>query len=228
MRDSLIYSFASIACLRDPFESMTSSKILIEGVSSENPLSIGDQKNILLSGYWQSENYFLEIRDILLNEISPKYKLRPEYGQAKSKIDLSESVAIHVRRGDYVSNPRSANLNGVLPLRYYQNALDYIKLNLNHPHFFVFSDDIPWVKSHFDFRGENHTFIEGVKDPNAIEELELMRSCKHHIIANSSFSWWGAWLGSNKNQVVIAPSQWYASKLTPPELLPPQWVRLGC
>jgi hypothetical protein len=218
--DSLIYSLASIVYLRSFVEPLTFSKSLIEGVDSENLFNVNDQKNIILSGYWQSESYFLGIRDILLSEISPKDKIRFEYDDVKSKIDSSESVAIHIRRGDYVSNPLSATLHGVLPFRYYQNAVNHIKLNLSHPYFFVFSDDIPWVKNHFDSRGENYIFIDGVKDSNAIEELELMRSCKHHIIANSSFSWWGAWLGVWKDQIVVSPRGWFADGSTPNNLLP--------
>ena len=223
--DSLICSLGSIVYIRNLVESLTFSKSLIEGVDSENLFSINDHKNIILSGYWQSENYFLGIRDLLMSEISPKYKIRSEYDDMKSKIDLSESVAIHIRRGDYVSNRLSATLHGVLPFRYYQNALNHIKLNLSHHHLFVFSDDIPWVKSHFDSRGENYTFIEGVKDSNAIEELELMRSCKHHIIANSSYSWWGAWLGAGKDQIVVSPRRWFADVSTPNNLLPKNWIQ---
>jgi hypothetical protein len=224
---SIINAFSSTLYLRDIFDVLTHNKTVTEDMECENKFEFNGIKNIFLKGYWQSQNYFLGIRNLLLQEISPKLKLCHKYFELKNKIEQCEAIAIHVRRGDYVNNFRSASVHGTLPISYYLKAIDLILKNTNYPHFFVFSDDISWVKQHFDFKGLNHIFIEGINSPSAVPEFDLMRSCKHHIIANSSFSWWGAWLGIGAKQIVIAPSQWYANKLTPPNLLPPQWLQIN-
>jgi hypothetical protein len=223
---SLINSLSSNLYLRRIFGLLLAKESVIEGVDNKNIYELNRNKDIILKGYWQSQNYFLGIRNILLKEISPKCNLSQKYFDLKIRIEQAESIAIHIRRGDYVNNSRSTSLHGVLPASYYLNALEYMLSNTKHSHFFVFSDDISWVKNCLDFKGVNHTFIEGMEIQTTISEFDLIRCCRHHIIANSSFSWWGAWLGASTNQIVIAPKQWYATRLTPPNLLPPQWIQM--
>jgi hypothetical protein len=148
-----------------------------------------------VQGYWQSEFYFTNIRDILLQEFVPKkYPTFPTWMQVKS-----ETVAVHVRRTDYLSESRY----GFLGLNYYLNAIELIKAKVSDPLFIVFSDDILWCKKYF--LGENFVFADDTSWSADYLQLFLMSKCKHQVIANSSFSWWSAWLNNNSNKIIVRP-----------------------
>lgn len=186
-------------------------------------LKVGN--SIYLDGYWQSEKYFYQnrnlIRQIFSNPKSVSEDIR-EYGKKLSKY---KSVSIHIRRGDYVTNPETLNVHGICSLEYYYKSMDYIVSKEKEAHFFIFSDDLRWVKENFQ---SNHSFnlvnFEGNSSPT--EELWLMSQCKHHLIANSSFSWWGAWLSQNPQKMVIAPKKWFNKNLETKDLIPNKWIRL--
>jgi hypothetical protein len=186
------------------------------------------KKNIYLEGYWQSERYFKAIRTYLVSELSvsdTKFSLQGQ--QYKNHIENELfSVSLHVRRGDYVSNTETTDFHGLCDVDYYQEAIRKIRKELPHSTFFIFSDDKDYVKEIFN-RLPNVVFIEHI--PFDFEELLLMSYCKHNIIANSTFSWWGAWLNTNMHKIVIAPDLWFADKemnLPIRYLIPKNWYKI--
>jgi len=164
--------------------------------------------NIYLDGYWADEKYFNGIRQELVREFILKDTISNEAKNYLNYIKSLNSVALHVRRGDYVQNSYTNSVHGTCDLEYYQKAIQFIKEKVYNPTFYIFSDDIIWCKENFNFL-ENKVFVDDTK--NALEDLELMKNCKHNIIANSTFSWWGAWLNQNDDKIVVAPKRWFVS-----------------
>lgn len=154
-------------------------------------------------GFFLNESYFLNIRDTLLSEITLKDDPSDHFKNILAEIEASNSVSVHVRRGDYLNH----RLLNVLSLDYYDKSLGYFKKNEKNPRFFIFSDDKKWVKENLALDGDV-TFV----DTYDYEELILMSKCKNNIVANSTFSWWGAWLNDNDDKTVIAPKLWYKEK----------------
>lgn len=180
-------------------------------------------KNGYACGYWQSEAYFNDIRPLLMAELTVKNEHLAGYAGIVSDILSKNSVSIHIRRGDYVTNPVTNSFHGVCSLDYYCNAIAYMKKIIPNPHFFIFSDEMDWVKEYVNFDAP-YTMVEA--NPDYID-LHLMSHCKHHIIANSSFSWWGAWLNPNPEKIVVAPKQWFkAEHMSSADLIPESWVTL--
>ncbi len=149
---------------------------------------------VVIDGYWQSEFYFKHIRKELLKELTPKVEI-----DIPSSISNRNSVAVHVRRSDYLVDQRY----GFLGLTYYKNAMDLFRKNLSNPVFIFFSDDMEWCKTHFSVFDDVY-FMTPNED---WEDLYLISKCAHQIIANSTFSWWGAWLNQGENKIVIRPEQ---------------------
>lgn len=159
--------------------------------------------NIYLDGFWQSEKYFKDIKEEVQNEfVFPK--LLEEEGISFEKMIKNEnSVSVHIRRGDYLKNKSMyGDLSGG---EYYTKAIDYMEKYLDNPVFFFFSDDIEWVKK--EYTGDRRIFVDDWNKDEHVD-MQLMSMCKHNIIANSSYSWWGAWLNNNQEKIVIAPSFW--------------------
>lgn len=184
---------------------------------------------ITQSGYWHSEKYFEPIADIVRKELTFTNKHCIEFDLYRSAIlNTESSVSIHIRRGDYVNHPEFSKTFGFTGLVYYQRAMSFIKMKVSNPKFFLFTDDKEWVKANFD-TGEDHFHYVEVTGPDAdLDDLHLMSLCKHNIIANSSYSWWGAWLNSNKNKIVAAPANWFKNQPTwdTKDLLPESWTRI--
>ena len=181
--------------------------------------------NTLLEGYFQSERYFLEIQFILKREFLLKSTLLGVNRDIEKLTTSTESVMIHIRRGDYVSNPKALKTHGLCSLTYYENAIEHIRSKVKDPKFFIFSDDPDWTRTHLSL-GDQATYIAGNADAPEID-LCLMTRCKHFIVANSSFSWWGAWLGGDEQSIRIAPRPWF-DKATFDEidLIPNAWITL--
>ena len=180
--------------------------------------------NFSITGYFQSEKYFLNYKKIVLKLLrfpKAKNKLIQNY---LNLIKNRNSVAIHIRRGDYLNNPKVKCYHGVLGETYYKKSISYIKKNLKKPLFFIFSDDINLVKKTFLFLNKKKYIFIDTK--SSISDLYLMSNCKHFIIANSTFSWWGAWLSKNKHKVVCAPKKWLRAKISTPDILPRSWVKI--
>ena len=185
------------------------------------------KRDLFLFGYWQAYPYLEKIRPILQTEFRTKTPAPDHYQIYHELIRKSESVMLHIRRGDYVNSPSAAKFHGVLPLSYYQQAIEALLLNEPDAHFFIFSDDLPWAKEALP-KNLNITFVENaLRADAAAQELQLMTQCKHHIIANSSLSWWGAWLKPDSNSLVYAPNRWISdSSLDLSKLLPARWNRI--
>lgn len=180
---------------------------------------------VYLNGYWQSEKYFDSLRPRLLEELLPAAPVAPENAALAAEMRACESVSLHIRRGDYVANPEALKVHGVVPLDYYRAAAAKMVSALERPRFFIFSDDMEWVRENLDV-GHPLSFV-GVDRRNADhEDLHLMSQCRHQIIANSSFSWWGAWLNRNPDKIVLAPKQWFAAPIDTRDLIPEGWWRL--
>src|SRR6266496_4880131 len=169
--------------------------------------------NVYLEGFWQSEKYFKPIENIIRNEFMVKESPSELNRHYLDEIGYVNAVSLHVRRGDYVSDEVTNAVHGVCGIDYYREAINRMASDVNDPHFFIFSDDMEWTKVNLSIDRYPVTYI----DHNAAadyEDLRLMYSCKHHIIANSSFSWWGAWLNNYTEKKVIAPKKWFRSLLT--------------
>jgi hypothetical protein len=173
---------------------------------------IDGKSNLMLDGYFQSEIFFRKYVDQIRQSFS--FKQEPTSNSLKWLELIRESkntVSLHIRRGDYMLN-HNVSSHGLCDLSYYDNAISYLKDLLGKVNFIVFSDDIAWCKEQFISDDEKvFQFVEGNSGDFSYEDLRLMSNCQHNIIANSSFSWWGAYLNSNKNKIVCRPSQWFAS-----------------
>ena len=146
--------------------------------------------------------------------------------EAAAEIGACNAVSLHVRRGDYAADPVVMAMHGVCSLDYYARAVEYVLERVSKPVFFLFSDDPDWVRDHLKVRGSMRVVDQNGPDSGS-EDLRLMVQCKHHIIANSTFSWWGAWLNANPDKLVIAPKRWFADgSLNTSDLLPTNWVKM--
>jgi len=182
--------------------------------------------DVYLQGFWQSEKYFSNHRELILNEFT--FKSRPTRKNAilLKSINSSESVSVHVRRGDYVSNVQANKFHGTCDIGYYKKAIKDLAKKCKSPSFYVFSDDIEWCKKNLPI-SYPVTYVSHNQGEKSWEDMRLMSKCKHNIIANSSFSWWGAWLNTNPNKVVIAPKNWFRDKsVHTDDLIPSTWVKL--
>jgi hypothetical protein len=179
-------------------------------------------KDTSITGYYQSENYFKDKRKEVLNILKfpiPHNKLLNIY---LKRIKESNSIAMHFRRGDYLLS-KHKNYHGILPFDYYKKSLHFFNNKIKYPKFFIFSDDIKFIKKNFSLNKKNFFFIN---TKSSINDLHLMSKCKHHIIANSSFSWWGAWLSTYKKKIVCAPKQWVNANIVTKDILPKSWVKI--
>lgn len=191
---------------------------------SFNPKVLEAKNDIYLQGYWQSEKYFKDIREILIQEFSIK-TTEEKNTPLLNQILGCESVSLHVRRGDYVSNKKTSQTHSCCSIEYYLNSIKYIKSKIKKPVFFIFSDDPGWVEKNL--RLENSFIIRGNEKEKSSEDIRLMSSCRHNIIANSSFSWWGAWLNQTPDKIIVAPQKWFnIAKFESVDRIPSSWVKL--
>lgn len=185
----------------------------------------GHHRAVVLRGYWQSYKNFVECESVIREDLEFRNSANEVNQRFSSEIEETESVAVHVRRGDYYSDPVVRATLGTLELEYYRRAASFVVTRVANPRFFVFTDDPIWAKANLGFlpaakvvdhnRGAGH------------EDLRLMTRCKHFVIANSSFSWWGAWLGRHSTKIVVAPRRWFVSHAEAlDDRLPPEWVQL--
>lgn len=181
--------------------------------------------NVMLMGFWLSEKYFSDIKSILLKEIKLKAPPVGLNSELLQEIDTCNSVSIHVRRGDFLQpNYRNTFIN--LPLDYYHNAINLIAAQVEDPNFFIFSDDPEWAKQNLnvDFKT---TYVSHNSEGGCHEDLRLMSACKHNITANSTFSWWGAWLNPNPEKIICTPHLWYnLPGHDQRDLIPDSWTKV--
>ncbi|QCD45350.1 alpha-1,2-fucosyltransferase [Campylobacter mucosalis] len=179
---------------------------------------------VYIEGYFQSEKYFCDIKDILLNQFVLKTTLSNYAISIKDKI-TQNSCSIHIRRGDYLLG-KNINYHGVCDLKYYQDATDFLEQKCGDLTYFIFSDDIEWAKGNLKL---NNAFYVDSSDRLPHEDIYLMSLCQNNIIANSTFSWWGAYLNQNQNKIVIAPKIWFSNaklQSQTSDLIPNEWIRV--
>jgi hypothetical protein len=180
---------------------------------------------VYLVGYWQSDRYFREIRADLIKDLSLRDALPSASDAIRQSMRSCDAICVHVRRGDYLTDPAAVKTHGVCSVDYYGKSIREICQGLDRPHCFIFSDDPAWVRTsmHVDCP---MTVVDVNGPDDAHLDLALMAACDHFVIANSSLSWWGAWLGNSPGKRVIAPARWF---LTPDknttDLLPASWRR---
>lgn len=182
--------------------------------------------NSYLEGYWQSEKYFSDIAETIRNEFTIKIQPTGLNKELTERIKSCVSVSIHIRRGDYVKNPYTSRIHGICDIEYFLRGMNYLGNQICSPHYFIFSDDPDWVINNFNIPYQS-TYVTHNHAQNDFEDLRLMSQCQHHIIANSTFSWWGAWLCRNLHKIVIAPQRWFndADK-DMKDLIPASWKRM--
>lgn len=186
----------------------------MHGFLSDNCL----RDNCYYDGYWQTYRYLEVSKDFLLSRIClNNFSTGNEF--YLKQIMSTKSVSLHIRRGDYISIKKNSDIFHICTIEYFNKAIEFIEKNVLNPQFFVFSDDIEWAK--LNFIGSKYTFVEGNK---AQADMYLMSRCKHNIIANSTFSWWGAWLNTNSDNIVIAPNLWYVGDLNNNNFIPKKWI----
>lgn len=174
-----------------------------------------------VKGYFQTEKYFSEIRSTLLQQFIVNRETANSTKQYKKEIiQAANSCSVHIRRGDYVSNSKSNTIHGTCSLDYYKEGIKIIEEKYKNVTFFVFSDDIPWTKENLILK--NAIYIDHKCLPH--EDIYLMSLCKNNITANSSFSWWGAWLNTNEDKTVISPKQWFVDKKN--EIACLNWIKI--
>lgn len=165
-----------------------------------------------LIGYWQSEKFFSSYAEQIRQDfVFPNLPEGVATDLAQRITNTPNSVSLHIRRGDYIHNHEVQSIHGNISFEYYKQALSYIKDKYGTTTIFIFSDDPSWVKENFDCCGHEKNIIDLDFPQYPYHEMHLMTLCQHHIIANSTFSWWGAWLGK-QNGLIIAPSKWFSQK----------------
>tara|TARA_Y100001968_G_scaffold333308_1_gene395391 strand:- start:2477 stop:3361 length:885 start_codon:yes stop_codon:yes gene_type:complete len=180
---------------------------------------------VILDGYWQNEIYFSKYRDEIKPLIKLNSKINSKDYQLIERIKGSNSICLHIRRGDYISNTNASRIHGICSKEYYLKAIQVVSNSIQAPLFFIFSDEPHWVRSNFNFDCQSIYIDSNLLNPEI--DFTLMSYCKHFIIANSTFSWWAAWLSESKNKKIIAPKQWFLNKeLNDSFSLDQKWIRI--
>lgn len=183
-------------------------------------------ENTYLDGFWQSEKYFKSIESIIIQEFKPKESLNAENENWLEKIKSVNSVSVHVRRGDYVSLKNAKEHHGNVTKQYYQSAIKSLKEKNRDIELFVFSDDLEWCENNLKFDISTY-YVDVNQQQNFHLDLYLMSHCRSNVIANSSFSWWAAWLNQNRDKTIIAPKEWFANNvMSSKDLIPDTWIQL--
>ena len=179
-----------------------------------------------LKGYWQSQENFIESSELIKKDFRLKSSRKIKNSRWYKKINNKNSVSIHVRRGDYVSDEVTNSFHGIIGLEFYKAAMKLIRKKIDSPVFFIFSDDIEWCQKNFKLRDGLNFVDEKWED---FYDLKLMSLCSHNIIANSTFSWWAAWLNSNSSKIIICPKKWFNNDLKnnmSNNLIPHNWISI--
>ncbi|MGL4596142.1 MAG: alpha-1,2-fucosyltransferase [Bacteroidia bacterium] len=212
--------------IRRQFISILGNPIIREGGSKFLPQLNTLQPPLYLDGFWQDERYFQSIAANIREDFTPFVSPSEKNTALLEQIKTVTAVSLHVRRGDYVSNAATAAFHGNLTPSYYQQAVQLLQEKIGNIHLFIFSDDVNWVRFNMPFNVPT-TYIDHNTGRDSHWDLYLMKNCQHHIIANSSFSWWGAWLNPSPQKIVIAPRHWFAdANAGGQEIVPSNWLRL--
>jgi len=201
--------------------------VIYEKTLEFDPQNLETQQDVYVDGYWQSEKYFLGSSEQIRKDFKIKTAPSAKNAAMLSKIQSVNAVSLHVRRGDFLDNELN-KIHGTCSIEYYERAADLISKQTTNPVFFIFSDDLNWARENIKLQ-QDLVVVDINDDKAAHEDLRLMSGCRHHIVANSSFSWWGAWLNPRPDKIVVAPKKWFND----PELnrqsrtiVPESWIRL--
>jgi hypothetical protein len=178
-------------------------------------------------GFYQNEKYFKDIEDVIYKEFTLKNTLTIESKKWEEKIQSTPiSISLHIRRGDYINNLKTKSIHGLCDIDYYERAVKLLKEKIDQDfEIFIFSDDIEWVRENLKLP-YSMNFVSNSEIPD-YEEMYLMSLCKNNIMANSSFSWWCAWLNKNPNKIVVGPKQWLVNKTSNElNILPKEWIQI--
>lgn len=199
-------------------------KYYVEDTTGNYDKKIFSFDNIYLMGYWQSYKYFEEIKKKIIYAFSFPIPTSKDNVLCMDKIRQStNSISIHIRLGDYLEGINREIYGGICTEEYYDAAISYFENKYGNCTFFLFSNDKDYIKKFLD--RENFFIVDCNNEKNAWADMYLMTQCNHNIIANSSFSWWGAWLNQHKNKEVVAPKKWINTKEMK-DICPPEWIRL--
>ncbi len=182
--------------------------------------------DVYVDGYWQSERYFLSAEDRVRDAFRFAVPLDARNACLVQHMEATSSISLHVRRGDFAHNAQVTRVHGVDLAEYYRLAIEAIGREVADPHYFVFSDEPEWVRENLEIEAP-WTLVEHNRGVDSYRDMQLMSCCKHHILANSTFSWWGGWLNPSSSKRVVAPAQWLrSSELNTDDICPAAWIRL--
>lgn len=191
-----------------------------------DPTILHTKNNHYLEWYWQTDKYFSDIEQIIRDAFVVTLAPSKQNQNTLRQIIGTNSVSLHIRRGDYVSSAINQRIYGTCDLDYYERAIKIISTKVSDPIFYIFSDDIDWAKKHLQSEGQ-YIFVDWNNAETNYEDLRLMYHCKHNIIANSSFSWWGAWLNQNPHKLVIAPAKRFNNDMYDwSDIVPTSWIKI--
>lgn len=227
IRTSRLYPFAKTEYLLRHQYNQAKYQYVAETAHHFQPTFLEVEDNSYLKGNFQSELYFKTYENIIRSDFTFKNPLVGLNKELAAQINTSNAVALHIRRGDYIALKQNVQKFAQIPLSFYYQAIHTISDKIENPVFYVFSDDINWVKTHLKvdfplvFVSNNHTAETSYID------MQLMSMCQHQIICNSTFSWWAAWLNNNPHKIVIAPKNWFADNhINSADIIPQQWIKL--
>lgn len=182
-----------------------------------------NRDNVYLRGYWQSEKYFKDIREIILQEFCFPVNIRDRFKDMCAQMQTENSVSIHIRRSDYLEEKNAKVYGNICTEKYYENAVAYIEKHINNPRYYIFTDDLEWARDYF--KDDKYRIVDTNRGKDSYADMYLMSQCRHNIIANSSFSWWGAWLNQNTEKKVLAPKKWFHNH-EKEEIVCEDWIRI--
>ncbi len=193
--------------------------------SSQQLTKATRKRNYVLMDYFFTDFFFKHYKADILHDLTFRQPMNEVNQAIANRIATLEAVSVHIRRGDYLSNANAAQTFAIVPQTYYTQAMAYMRERVNNPKFFVFSDDIAWCKTFLDDTCE---FVDINHGADSYNDMRLMSMCKHNIIANSTFSWWGAWLNTNPQKIVIAPKVWFKNAVANAnqERYPAEWIQM--
>ena len=207
------------------FSKFRGAHLFVDSLFAEMPHLIDMPSRSYLMGNWQSEQFFGHIKEIIRSDFNFKLSMSKKNTELADMIKSINATSLHVRRGDIASNPTSLAVHGLCSLDYYRQAIELVASRTPDPEFVIFSDDMDWVKKKLNIRFHCH-YIDINKGLESYNDMRLMSFCNHHIVANSSFSWWGAWLSNNEHKVVVAPKKWFAKNYDSSAIVPSSWIRI--
>ena len=200
-------------------------KIYKEASFNFDPNFYNAGSHLYLKGYRQSERYFKKIKEKVQQQFVLQPQLTLHFKEKAKELQSTTSVAVHIRMGDY-NDKQVMDYHGILSEDYYQSAFQHINARIKNATFYIFTDDVKWVKENMEMP-PSAEFVSGSITQNHYEDFYLMSKCRHQVIANSSFSWWAAWLNPNPQKIVIAPKKWFNNpSLDTTDLIPGEWKKM--